>query len=295
MNPLHIPVLQDAIMRQLKEKSLKTFCDATVGLGGHAKLLLENHPEIELYIGLDQDQNALDLAKASLEPFQKKTDFICSNFRFLDQVFAEKNLPKVDGFLFDIGVSSMQLDQKERGFSFLRDGPLDMRMDENNPLTAEKVVNECSEKELGQIFRDFGEEPMWRAISKAIYKSRKQKRIKTTLELVEVIESVKKRRGRIHPATLAFQAIRIFVNQELKVLEEALAKSLDLLEEGGLLLVISFHSLEDRIVKNFLRSRAKEYGDVLLTKKPIIAEREEIKKNPRARSAKMRVLQKGEK
>ncbi len=290
MNPLHIPVLQEEILEMLQESSLRICCDATLGFGGHAKSLLNAHPEIETYLAFDQDAEAIQLASKELSSFSQ-VDYIHKNFQDISQVFREKNLFAADFFLFDLGVSSMQLDQKEKGFSFMKDGPLDMRMDSTNTLKAETVVNEYSEKELGEIFREFGEEPMWKAISKAIHQSRKKKRITTTLELSEVIQSVKKRRGRLHPATLAFQALRIFVNGELDALKKGIQSAAHLLAKSGSIFVICFHSLEDRIVKWAFRELAgKDSPYEIVTKKPITATRQEIKKNPRARSAKLRAL-----
>ncbi|MEL7431802.1 MAG: 16S rRNA (cytosine(1402)-N(4))-methyltransferase RsmH [Chlamydiota bacterium] len=297
MNQLHIPVLQDEILQALDEKKLRLFCDATVGNGGHARAILEAHPEIVTYFALDQDKSALALAKTSLDEYEEKTQFVHANFSTLASLVEEKLGQKMDGVLFDLGVSSMQLDQNadgfvRRGFSFLRNAPLDMRMNEENPLTAEEVVNEYPEKKLGEIFREFGEEPFWRSISKAIHQSRKKKRIQTTLELVEVIQTVKRRRGRLHPATLVFQALRIFVNGELKALEDGLNETIPQLNEEGILFVISFHSLEDRIVKQVFRKHAKEDDQLhIVTKKPLTAGRKEIRQNPRARSAKLRILE----
>jgi len=292
--PPHIPVLLEDILEHFRECKLKTFVDGTLGFGGHAKALLEEHPEIDKYIGFDQDANTLELAKGNLEEYEGRVDFVHANFSQIESYLEEEKIEKVDGFLFDLGVSSMQLDEQERGFSFQKEGPLDMRMDDTQDLTAEKVVNQYSEKKLSEILFELGEEPASRKIAKAIVEARKKRRIRTTLQLVEVIESVKKRRGRIHPATLVFQALRIYVNRELEVLKEALEIAIDRLDVCGRVGVISFHSLEDRIVKNAFRDKAKEKIVTIVTKKPIIADREEIKKNRRSRSAKLRFCEKEE-
>ncbi|MEM8628579.1 MAG: 16S rRNA (cytosine(1402)-N(4))-methyltransferase RsmH [Chlamydiota bacterium] len=297
MSLLHTPVLQEEILQYLSTKGLRTFCDATLGNGGHALALLEAHPEIEIYLGLDQDKHALGIARKHLTGKDKKIHFLHRNFRHIEQIVQEKGFAPFDGILFDLGVSSMQLDEQgegfeQRGFSFLRPAPLDMRMNQDQPLTAEQVINDYSEKQLGEIFRELGEEPFWRSIARTIHQARQKKRITTTTELVDLVERVKKRRGRLHPATLVFQALRILVNEELISLEEGLRNVIPLLAKGGLLFVISFHSLEDRIAKQVFRAEAKVDASLrILTKKPLIATRAETRKNPRARSAKMRILE----
>jgi len=264
---------------------VRFFVDGTLGAGGHSKALLDAHPEIELLIGFDQDAAALAIAQKTLETYAPKVQFVHQNFAEMKSVLPHP----VDGILLDLGVSSMQLDQGERGFSFMRDGPLDMRMNQESPLTAEDVVNSWAEADLSEIFRDLGEERKWRECAKAICQARRKKRITTTKELAEIISTVVPRRGKIHPATLIFQAIRLAVNQELEVLQRVLRDATQLLALGGRLGVISFHSLEDRIVKNDFRDDANV---TILTKKPIVATFEESKKNPRSRSAKLRFCEK---
>ncbi|MCI5052935.1 MAG: 16S rRNA (cytosine(1402)-N(4))-methyltransferase RsmH [Simkaniaceae bacterium] len=300
----HISVMRDEFLEQFADCHIKVFFDGTLGAGGHARALLEAHPEIETYIGCDQDPTALEIAKKNLEPWQDKTVFYRGNFSELSECVAELGIKAVDGFFFDVGVSSMQFDQEERGFSFKKSGPLDMRMDPSNPISAKEVVNEYSEQELGECIRDYGEEPFWRRITKAIVEARKKKPIETTKELADIVLSAIPNKGKksIHPATLVFQALRICVNRELESLEEAIKQALSLLKVGGKMGVISFHSLEDRIVKNVFRAaaepprsdRGRKIGSSpfkVVTKKPITPRLRETRTNRRARSAKMRFLQ----
>lgn len=305
----HKPVLLNEVVAAFADMHLDLFVDATLGLGGHAEALIKAHPEMRRYVGIDQDLTAIALAEKRLLPFKDKIDLIHSNFNSaLDRLLLH-NQGEADGILIDLGVSSMQLDVEERGFSFRGNGPLDMRMDRTAPLTAEDVVNTYSEEDLGRIFRDFGEEKQWRKAASFIVKEREKSPLKTTRDLASLLENTLKIRKpyKIHPATLIFQAIRIEVNKELKVLAEALPKALSLLKSGGRMAVISFHSLEDRIVKQFFQRESldkestsgigglfidKEPRLILKTKKPIEASEEEIQENPRSRSAKLRVAKK---
>lgn len=290
---LHNPILVPTFLSFFEKLKIEAFIDCTVGAGGHAKALLKSHPEIVRFYGIDQDEEALAIAQEALLDFAPKVHLLQGNFSQAGSLVPEK---QVEGIFVDLGVSSMQLDRPERGFSLYKDGPLDMRMDQNNPLTAEKVVNTSNEKELGAIFRDLGEEPRWRKAAQALIEARKKKRIKTTLDLTEALKGVlswQGRRGkRIHPLTLIFQGLRIYVNDELGVLERALPIWLSLLAPGGRLGILSFHSLEDRIVKHTFRSFAAEGKALILTKKPLVADEEEVKSNPRSRSAKLRFLEK---
>jgi 16S rRNA (cytosine1402-N4)-methyltransferase len=292
---MHEPILVDAFLSFFQHKKITIFIDGTLGGGGHAQALLEKHPEIKRFYGLDQDELALQIATERLAPFSEKVRVVHGNFRKINELVNEE---QVEGIFLDLGVSSMQLDRPEKGFSLYKEGPLDMRMDSSQTLDAAKVVNTFSEKELGKIFRELGEEPKWRAAAKAVVEGRKKKRIKTTTDLTELLKHVLTWSGRkgkkIHPMTLVFQALRIFVNDELKAIEEAIPKAIDLLAPGGRLGVISFHSLEDRIVKQLFRHFALEKKVALLTKKPLIASPEEVKRNPRSRSAKMRFVEKAE-
>lgn len=304
----HTSVLLNELLFFFKNCSLKYFIDATLGAGGHSEAFLKEHPEIEILIGIDQDPIARAIAKERLAPWNKKVHIIEGNFSDLKNHLAKIGLSQVNGILFDLGVSSMQFDLPEKGFSFMRDGPLDMRMDPTENLSAAEIVNTWSEDQLGRIFRDYGEEKFWRAAARTIVASRKEKPIHTTFELVEVLKrAIPFTKKGIHPATLIFQALRICVNAELDRLEATMPAAIELLAQNGLLGVISFHSLEDRIVKNSMRFAASDKFDTvglggvfldkepivnLITRKPVVPGHEEVKVNPRSRSAKLRMIQK---
>lgn len=284
----HKPVLLKEVLEVFAGKQLRTFFDGTLGAGGHARAILEAHPEIERYYGCDRDPRAHELSGENLAPWKEKVEWIRGSYADLAELLDERNVGCIDGFLIDIGVSSMQLDERERGFSFMGDAPLDMRMDPEAELTAETIVNRYPEKELARIFFEYGEERRSRQVAKAIVDARKKKKIRTTGELVEIIKPVATR-GKLHPATLVFQALRIVVNDELGQLERGIAAAIKRLCPEGRMGVISFHSLEDRIVKNCFRD--SEELEVL-TKKPVVATEEEIRGNPRSRSAKLRAAEK---
>ncbi len=286
---MHIPVLLEQVLALFRGQRLTTFVDATLGACGHSLAVLSEHPEIELLIGIDQDREALAIAQERLKGVH--AELLHGNFCRLAELVLSTKRTQVDAILLDIGVSSMQIDTDTRGFSFLRDGPLDMRMDQTRDLTAEEIVNSYSRDELADIFYTLGEERRSRQAAKAICEARKRTRIDTTTKLVEVLSHVLFRQGKIHPATRVFQALRIAVNAELDVLRLVLPQAVSLLAPGGTLAVISFHSLEDRIVKEEFRRFAKENPELtILTKKPIEAERSEWLDNPRARSAKLRAI-----
>lgn len=278
------------------------FVDATLGLGGHAEALLRRAPEARL-LGLDRDPQALEMAARRLAPFGDRVRLEHAVFDRLDEVLAGLGIDRVAGILADLGVSSLQLDVPERGFSFRREGPLDMRMGIAD-MTAADLVNESSEEELEKIFREYGEERQARRIARVIVRARSESPITTTGQLKSLIDRAKgrpSREERIDPATRVFQALRIEVNQELSGLEAMIDQAVRLLEHDGRLVVISYHSLEDRIVKN--RMRAMGQGEVdqvtgrtrsetrlieVLTRKPLRPTEEEIAFNPRSRSAKLR-------
>lgn len=285
---MHTPVLLEEAVSLLLGNGGKVYVDCTVGLGGHSYEILKRNPEAYL-IGIDRDPHALEIADQRLSEFEGRYSLYKANYSDLDLVLKEEGVEKVDGFLFDLGVSMLQL-KTPRGFSFQRDEPLDMRMDPQQEKTAYHVVNRYSEEELYRIIREYGEEPYARKIAKAIVLYRSKKPIETTGELSKIILSVVPKRGKIHPATRTFQAIRIEVNQELQSLKIALEKTINFLNKHGRIVVISFHSLEDRIVKRFFQ----EHKDVLkvLTKKPITPTIEEIRRNPSSRSAKLRAGEK---
>lgn len=281
----HIPVLLREVLEVFAGRNLRIFFDGTLGAGGHARALLEAHPEIERYIGCDRDPRAHELSRENLAPWLEKVEFVRGSYA--EQVREAAGC--LDGFLIDIGVSSMQFDERERGFSFMGDAPLDMRMDPEGELTAEQIVNRYSEAELARIIFEYGEERRSRQVAKAIVEARRKRRIRTTGELVEIIKPVATR-GKLHPATLTFQALRIAVNDELGQLQKGLERAIEKLCPGGRMAAISFHSLEDRIVKNTLRD-AKDKLEIL-TKKPIGPSAEEMRANPRSRSSKLRAAEK---
>ena len=282
---MHKPVLVKEILSMFDSK-LERFIDGTLGLGGHAAAIMEAHPELKKYYGIDRDPEAIAIAK---ERLGEKLIAIHGSFSDMDTLVPED----VDGILLDLGVSSLQLDKAEKGFSFMREGPLNMRMNPDDPIDASHIVNSYSERDLGKIFSEYGEERKWRLAAKAIVQARKKMRIETTADLCRVLEPVLKRTGKIHPMTRVFQALRICVNRELDVLEEVIPKAVAKLRKGGKLAIISFHSLEDRMVKIAFRHFMVEEKSVrILTKKPMVADKDECRKNPRARSAKLRVLEK---
>lgn len=306
MNESHIPVLVNEWLEFLPV--VEIYVDGTLGAGGHALSVLQKHPEIKRFIGIDQDLEALKIAGNTLEEWAEKITFLHGNFSQLKVLLDSCGVDKVDGILLDLGVSSMQLDVGERGFSFQHTGPLDMRMNRENELSAATIVNTWPEQELGRIFRDYGEEKQWRKAAKRIVQERAGKKIATTKDLVEILSPVlhSKKKG-IHPVTKVFQALRICVNSELEVLVKVLPQAIECLNPGGVLGVITFHSLEDRIVKNFFRHEASNKQETsglsglfleklpsitLLNKKPISASEEEMAMNPRSRSAKLRVVEK---
>ncbi|EKX50828.1 hypothetical protein GUITHDRAFT_85227 [Guillardia theta CCMP2712] len=275
-------------------------------MGGHAASLLEqHHGALEMYMGIDQDPEALAMAGRRLEKFNPKVKLVRGNFAEMKSIASANGLEErsIDGILLDIGTSSLQLDDAARGFSFMRDGPLDMRMDPNGLLTAADIVNNWSEEAIAEVIYQYGEERKSRSIAKKIVTARTEKPISTTLvlclaypphvsppcqQLCKIIGGPRFSKG-IHPSTLTFQALRIAVNRELHVLTHVLPQAMDLLAPGGRLAVISFHSLEDRIVKQTFRDSGSFR---LVTKRPITATTEETKKNPRSRSAKLRIVEK---
>lgn len=300
MRPPHEPVLLKEVLQAFEGVHLEVFFDGTLGAGGHARALLAAHPELKCYIGCDRDPSAHALALEALSPWREKVEFVHARYAELGEILKERRLSLIDGFLIDVGVSSMQIDEAERGFSFLRDGPLDMRMNPNSSLTAALIVNQYPEAEIARILFEYGEERRSRQIAKALVIQRKKKEIRTTAELVKIVEPIVGR-GPIHPATRVFQALRIAVNDELGELQRGLEAAIERVRPLGRIGVISFHSLEDRIVKTLFRSH--EYKPVkrgppslgtlkILTKKPVIATKDEIRANPRSRSAKLRIAEK---
>ncbi|NGX34808.1 MAG: Ribosomal RNA small subunit methyltransferase H [Candidatus Anoxychlamydiales bacterium] len=283
----HFPVLLKEFLQIFENSEIEVFLDGTVGGAGHARAILEAHPEIKTFIGVDQDKVALDLANENLKPWMNKVNLFHENFKNLDKILAEMNIEKCDAMFFDIGLSSMQVDEPSRGFSFRYDAELDMRMDQNIEITAKEIVNNYSEKQLEQIFREYGEERKSKRAAKEIIEKRRRNKINTTFDLIKVLEPVLGKRRKIHPVTKIFQALRICVNDELNALKEGLNSAILKLKENGIIGVVSFHSLEDRIVKHTFKD---DVSLEVITKKPIRASFEE--KNKRARSAKMRFAKK---
>lgn len=300
----HISVLADEVIENLNIKEDGIYVDLTLGKGGHSKKILQRLSSKGRLIGLDQDQDALNAAKENLKDFSN-VSFIKSNFENIDKVLQDLGISKIDGALMDIGVSSYQIDNKDRGFSYMNDGPLDMRMDRENELTAAKVLNEYPTDQLVRIFSSYGEERYSKTIARKIVQRRAEKPFESTFDLRDLIQKTS-RSNEPHPEKRVFQALRIEVNRELEVLEKTLEKVIDHLETDGRLCVISFHSLEDRIVKNTFNDLAKDCicppelpvcvcnhkaKIKIITKKPIVAKKEELDLNSRAKSAKLRVCQ----
>ena len=289
---MHVPVLIKEVLEYLDLKPNQNFIDATVGDGGHAAAILEKTSPNGKLLAIDRDSGSIIRARSKLEEFGNRVLFINDSFGNLEKIARENDFGLANGILFDFGMSSSQLENSGRGFTFAKDEILDMRYDNKTPITAEDVVNGYSEKELAEIFKRFGEEPYAIKIARAIIQNCRKERIKTTGELVKIIDKTIRRRGRLHPSTLVFQALRIEVNQELTEIEKALKIVLEILKKGGCAAFISFHSLEDRLIKNWSRDLDKLGEIKILNKKPIIASAEELKLNPRSRSAKLRIIKK---
>lgn len=296
----HKPVLLEEAVKILSPRDGKTYLDCTFGGGGHTRRILES-ADCKV-VSLDRDPAAIERAKAVSADYPDRFEFRPLAFSDLDMLGGES----FAGILFDFGVSSFQLDTPERGFSFMREGPLDMRMDTTKGFTAREYIESADESELVEILREYGEEPRARKIARAIIAAREADKISTTAELAKAIAEAAPSHERIHPATRAFQALRIKVNDELGEIERALPKAFAALESGGVMATISFHSLEDRIVKKFFKKAAGRPEDrfdtsfvqdrvklaELLTRKPILPSDEETANNPRSRSAKLRAIRK---
>ena len=283
--PLHTPVLLEEVIHFLAPQPGGCFIDATLGAGGHSRAILEKTAPGGRLLAVDQDEAVLAAVQKDFGVETSRVVFAHSNFREIGARAAEAGFLNCDGVLADIGISSMMIDDASRGFSFMREGPLDMRMDRTKTLTAADVVNTYSEKEIADILYQFGEERRSRPIARSIVRTRPHG---LTTDLVRAIERVGggPRYGQIHPATRTFQALRIYVNDELKSLEEFLDSSMTVVRSGGRIVVITFHSLEDRIVKQKFRTPA--VSGRVLTKKVVVPSPQELSRNPRARSAKLR-------
>lgn len=306
----HITVLKEQSVNGLNIKSDGIYVDCTLGGAGHSELILSQLSNKGHLFAFDQDDVAINHAKEKLKQYEGQFTIIKSNFRHLVKELSERGVSKVDGVLFDLGVSSPQLDEAERGFSYHQDAPLDMRMDRTSPLTAEEVVNEWSFHELMKIISKYGEEKFAKQIARKIEAYRTTKRIETTGELVEIIKDAipaPARRTGGHPAKRTFQAIRIAVNDELQAFEDALRGAIEIINVGGRIAVITFHSLEDRICKTIFKEAStgpelprdipvvpEGYEPILklITRKPILPTDNEVESNKRSRSAKLRVAEK---
>jgi 16S rRNA (cytosine1402-N4)-methyltransferase len=290
-NYQHTPVLKDEVVEGLRIEPENKYIDATLGGGGHAMEILEKGG---LVLGIDQDQEAIEFVKGNLESRinNQELKLVKGNFRDVGRIARENGFEQSSGVLFDLGVSSYQLDSDKRGFSIKRDAPLDMRMDRNLEITAADIVNSYSEENLVDIFQRYGEEERAKEAAAQIVKSRKVKKIETTEDLVIVIALALKKRGIMHPATKVFQALRIEVNSELEALKQGLKEALEVIKEKGRIGAISFHSLEDRIVKQAFDNWEEKGLGIIITKKPIVAQYDEVRSNPRARSAKLRIFEK---
>ena len=314
----HIPVLVDEVIQFLQPKSHGFYVDGTVGLGGHAAVILQKSAPNGSLLGIDLDSQALAIAKERLHEYKERVTLVDGNFAYLDRLSrldsdleqTETTIPQIDGILLDLGVSSLQLDTPTRGFSFAHSGPLDMRMDASQSLSAAHIVNRHPEDALATIFTQFGQERWARKIARRIVLARKRKPISTTGQLAEIVLDAiphKSTGWRIHPATRVFQALRIYINDELKNLHSGICCAASALKPGGRLCIISFHSLEDRIVKERFRALSRacicppktpicvcQHTPTLriLTKRPIAPTPDEIRRNPRSRSAKLRVAMK---
>ena len=305
----HKSVLLFETIDNLNIKPDGIYVDGTLGGGGHSFQILKRLGDGGRLIGIDQDEDALKAAGERLAIFEDKVTTVRSNYCHMKQVLHDLGIEKVSGIVLDLGVSSYQLDEPERGFTYREDVPLDMRMDRRNPKTAKNIVNEYSEMDLFRIIRDFGEDKFAKNIAKHIVAAREKKEIETTGELIEIIKAAipaKVRATGGHPAKKTFQAIRIELNQELEVLQNSLDEMIDLLEDGGRICIITFHSLEDRIVKTIYKTNenpctcpshfpvcvcGKKPKGKVITRKPIVPGDEELEYNSRAKSAKLRVFE----
>ncbi len=292
----HVPVMLQEVLKGLQPVPGKVFLDGTVGHGGHAAALMAACDGKATLVGMDRDEDALRIAHERLLAFGDRVLLAHNSYQYFDRVLEEAELPGVDGILLDLGVSSRQLDDADRGFSFQHDGPLDMRMDTDQDLSAADIVNQWPQDRLADLIYDYGEERLSRRYARAICEARQQDPITRTQQLATIILKANPRKGyqRIHPATRTFQALRIAVNHELDELDAFLDKFLDYLNPAGRIAILAYHSLEDRRVKQAFR-QAKQAGTLdVLTKRPLTAGEAEVADNPRARSAKLRLAAKKE-
>ena len=293
----HIPVMVEEVLNYLNLSPGKTIVDATAGTGGHSKTILERILPGGRLIALDKDQESLSIAQERLKDFSGSCEFVHANFVDIDSVLKNLNISKIDGILFDLGVSSYQLEDAQRGFSFQAEGPLDMRLDRESYISAYDLVNNLNEQEISTLLWNFGQERWHNRIARLLVKERQRQPISTTSELASIVAKsipyrYQHRHYRIHPATRTFQAVRIAVNRELEILDSAVTKAISLLNKKGRICVISFHSLEDRIIKlNFKKASSEGVVDII-TPKPLVPSAPEVEANRASRSSKFRCAQK---
>jgi 16S rRNA (cytosine1402-N4)-methyltransferase len=291
----HEPALLEKVIELLNPYPGHVIVDCTVGGGGHALEILRRIQPNGKLVGIDQDRDALSIAAETLREFGSSVELVHDNFENVDVILDRLGIKNADGILFDLGLSLFQIDSKDRGFSFMTDSPLDMRMNSSENLTAAALVNRLPQPKLAAILSEYGQEPRAQRIARQIVSQRRKTPIRTTGDLVKAIEKATGPRTyfrRIHPATRTFQALRIAVNRELDVLETGVKKAIPLLAVSGRICVISFHSLEDAVVKNLFRKFAGDSVVEIITRKPIVPDRDEVRRNARCRSAKLRAARK---
>lgn len=291
----HIPVMLNEVIDYLKLGPGKIIVDATIGTGGHSKGIIERIMPAGKLIGIDRDRDSLSVARQRLGDFGPACEFVYGNFVNIDDILKNLNIKKIDGVLFDLGLSSYQLGDPNRGFSFQYEGPLDMRFDRNSFISAYDLINNLNEEEISTMLLTFGEERWHNRIAHFLVEERQKRSIATTRELSDIVVKAippKYRHYRIHPATRTFQALRIAVNRELETIEAGITKAVELLDSQGRICVISFHSLEDRIVKFAFRKFAASGSIKIVTAKPLTPQVSEIRENPASRSSKLRVAEK---
>ncbi len=289
---MHVPVLVDKVIKNMSPHNKGVYLDATVGHGGHAKAILEASSPDGFVVCVDIDPSALEAAKTNLKDFEQRIKLVNANYKDIKTIIKQSEFEKFDGILLDLGFNVSQIFDESRGFSFIKDGPLDMRFDRSSDLTAYDVVNRFTQEKLAKIIKEYGEEKYFYKIAKAIVIARQKRPIQNTLTLSAIISNVVKRHTRIHPATRTFQAIRIFVNNELENLKSFVDSVKDIVNIEGTIVIISFHSLEDRIVKNVFKQLLTITWPsfTLLTPKPLTADESELDLNRMARSAKLRAV-----
>lgn len=293
---LHVPVMLEEVLEYLNLAPGKIIVDATMGNGGHSREILKRITPGGRLIGIDRDENSLNICRQRLAEFKDNTEFVHANFSDIDQVLGNLKIDKVDGIIFDLGISTYQLLDSQRGFSFQEEGPLDMRMDKNSYICAYDLINNLNENEISQMLWNFGQERWHNRIARLLVQERKNEPIATTKQLANLVMRAipyryRKSYYRIHPATRTFQAVRIAVNRELEILESAIKKAVDILKKQARICVISFHSLEDRVIKHTFRAMAADGIIDIITTKPLTPRMSEIETNPSSRSSKFRVAE----